>query len=189
MIDPFYDMPEIKNWPYVLNNSTSVSVGSRNFDVKTGYFEEMDETERGKYGFTVITIYSDSRKIFELRQPELWTYTYDGKSTMDYREYTDNRYFIPIPLSDRAVALAFIGWPYDSTPCYLTIIVVTNNDAKLVFNKNLNINTVTQSDDSYSMELQANVIEYSEDGKPFDDPNNVPIIHYLEAKNGMLYFK
>ncbi len=106
-----------------------------------------------------------------------------------YQQYTNNQYFIPIPLSKRAVALAFIGWPYDSTPSCLTIIVLTENDAKLVFNKNMNINTIAQSGNSYRMEIQANIIEYGEDGKPFDDPYNVPIIHHLEVKNGVLYFK
>ena len=78
MIDPFYNDPGIKDLPYALASSTSVSVGAQTFDVKTGYFEEMDETERGKIGFTVITIYSGDRKIFELKESELWTHVYDG---------------------------------------------------------------------------------------------------------------
>lgn len=40
-----------------------------------------------------------------------------------------------------------------------------------------------------TLALQANIVECSEDGKPFDGPDNVPDIHYLEAENGMLYFK
>lgn len=190
MIAPFYDDPGINNSSSVLTSSTSISIGAQNFDVKTGYFEEeWYETERGKTGFTVIAIYSDSQKIFELRQPEMWTYTYDGKSMTDYREYTDNRYFIPIPLSEQAVALAFVGWPYGGDTPRLTIIALTDSDAKLVFNKNMDINAITQTDNSYIMELQANIVECGEDGKPFDTPNNVPNIHYLEAKNGVLYFK
>lgn len=190
MIDPFYDDPRINNLSSVLTSSTSISIGAQTFDVKTGYFEEdWYETERGKTGFTVIAIYSDSRKIFELRQPEMWTHVYDGKTTMDYREYTDNRYFIPITLSDDAVALAFLGWPYGGDMPYLTIIALTKNDAKLVFNKHMGINAITQSDNSYSMELQANIVEYGEDGKPFDTPNNVPDIHYIEVKKGVLYIR
>lgn len=189
MIDPFYDNPGIKDLPYALTSSTSVSVGTQTFDVKTGYFEEMDETERGKIGFTVITIYSGDRKIFELKESELWTHVYDGETTRDYREYTDNRYFIPIVLSKQAVALAFLGWPYGGEKPYLTIIALTDNDAKLVFNKHMGINAITQSGDSYIMELQANIVECGEDGKPFDTPNNVPDIHYIEVKKGMLYIR
>ena len=189
MIELFYDDPGINSLSSVLTSSTSVSIGAQTFDVKTGYFEEMDETERGKTGFTVIAIYSDSRKIFELRQPEMWTHVYDGETTRDYREYTDNRYFIPIVLSKQAVALAFLGWPYGGEKPYLTIIALTDNDAKLVFNKHMGINAITQSGDSYIMELQANIVEYGEDGKPFDTPNNVPDIHYLEAKKGVLYIR
>lgn len=190
MIAPFYDDPGINSLSSVLTSSTSISIGAQTFDVKTGYFEEeWYETERGKTGFTVIAIYSDSRKIFELRQPEMWTHVYDGETTRDYREYTDNRYFIPIVLSKQAVALAFLGWPYGGEKPYLTIIALTDNDAKLVFNKHMGINAITPSGNSYSMELQANIVEFGEDGKPFDTPNNVPDIHYLEAKNGVLYFK
>lgn len=190
MIEPFYNDPKIKNLSPVLISSTNVSVGAETYCVRTGYFEEeWFETERGKIGFTVIAIYSGSRKIFELRQPEMWTYTYDGESTMDYRQYTDNRYFIPIALSEQAVALAFVGWPYGGDMPYLTIIALTDNDAKLVFNKHMGINKIARSGNSCVMELQANIVEYGEDGKPFDDPNNVPNIHYLEVNNGMLYFK
>ena len=188
MIEPFYDMPSIDTLPYRLSYGRSLSPGSK-FLIATGYFKEMDETDRGTSGFTVIAIFSKGKKIFELRQPEMWTHLYDGQTTMDYRQYTDNRYFIPIPLSEQAVALAFVGWPYDSTPSYLTIIVLTDNDAKLIFNKHMNINTIAQSDDSYVMELQANVVEYDENGKLYDYPNNVPIIHHIEVKDGVMYFK
>lgn len=190
MIDPFYDAPGIKDLPYALASSTSVSVGAQTFDVKTGYFEEeWYETERGEIGFTVITIYSGDRKIFELKESELWTHVYDGETTRDYREYTDNRYFIPIVLSKQAIALAFLGWPYGGEMPYLTIIALTDNDAKLVFNKHMGINAITQSGNSYRMVLQANIVEYGEDGKPFDTPYNVPDIHYIEAKEGILYIR
>ena len=53
----------------------------------------------------------------------------------------------------------------------------------------MNINTIAQSDDSYVMELQANVVEYDENGKLYDYPNNVPIIHHIEVKDGVMYFK
>lgn len=186
MIDSFYDMPEIKNRPYVLNNPVRVSIGSQNYDIKTGCLEQWDNFE---CTFNVITIYSDSKKIFELRQPDNWRYTYGLSRKTNYWQYTNNQYFIPIVLSDSAVALAFIGWPYGGEKPYLTIIALTDNDVKLVFNKHMGINAIIQSGNSYIMELQANIVEYGEDGKPFDTPNNVPDIHYLEAKNGVLYFK
>ncbi|MDE6624228.1 MAG: hypothetical protein K2K30_07580 [Alistipes sp.] len=190
LIDPFYNDPRIKNLTCVLNGSTSITLGSQSYDIRTGYFEEdWFETERGRDGFTVIAIYSDNRKIFELRQPEIWAHTYAGRPTWDYRPYTDNRYFIPIALSEQAVALAFVGWPYGGEMPYLTIIALTDHDAKLVFNKHMGINEITRSDESFSMEIQANIVEFGEDGKPFDTPGNVPIIHRLETKDGLLYFK
>ncbi len=184
MIESFYDMPQIKTRSYVLNNPVNVSVGMQNYDVKTGCLEQWDDFGGS---FNVITIYSGIRKIFELRQPDNWIYTYGIPGRKSYQQYTDNQYFIPIVLSDQAVALAFIGWPYGGEMPYLTIIALTNNDAKLVFNKHMGINAITQSGSSYTMELQANIVEYGDDGQPFDEPNNVPDIHYLEAKNGLLY--
>lgn len=181
MIDPFYDMPEIKNRPYVLNNPVRVSIGSQNYDIKTGCLEQWDNFE---CTFNVITVYSDSKKIFELRQPDNWRYTYGLPRKTSCRQYANNQYFIPIVLSDSAVALAFIGWPYGGDMPYLTIIALTKNDAKLVFNKHMGINAITRSDRSYCMELQANIVEYDENARPFNDP----ILHGIVLKDGLLYF-
>jgi len=181
MIEPFYDMPQIKTLPYILNSPINVSVGAQNYKIKTGCLEQWDNFE---CTFNVITIYSDNRKIFELRQPDNWRYTY-GLSKKSYQQYTNNQYFIPIPLSEQAVALAFVGWPYGGDVPYLTIVVLTENDAKLVFNKHMGINMITRTDKSYLMKLAANIVEYDENARPF----NEAIFNYLEAKNGLLYFK
>ena len=186
MIESFYDMPQIKTRSYVLNNPVNVSVGTQSYDVKTGCLEQWDDFGGS---FNVITIYLGSQKIFELRQPDNWRYTFGIPRKESYQQYTDNQYFLPITLSEQTVALVFIGWPYGGDMPYLTIIALTNNDVKLVFNKHMGINAITQSDNSYSMELQANIVEYGENGRPFDTPNNVPDIHYLEVKNGLLYFR
>ena len=186
MVKPFDDVPQIKTLSYVSNNPVRISVGKKDYDIKTGCLEQWDDFS---YTFNVITIYSGVRKIFELRQPDNWRYTYGIPRKVSYRQYTDNQYFIPIALSEKAVALAFVGWPYGGDTSYLTIIALTGSDAKLVFNKHMNINAIIRSGNSYSLELQANIVEYGEDGKPFDDPNNVPNIHYFEVNNGMLYFR
>lgn len=186
LIEPFYDIPKIKTLSYISNNPVRISVGKKDYDIKTGCLEQWDDFG---YTFNVITIYSGVRKIFELRQPDNWRYTYGIPRKVSYRQYTDNQYFIPIALSEKAVALAFVGWPYGGDTSYLTIIALTGSDAKLVFNKHMNINAIIRSGNSYSLELQANIVEYGEDGKPFDTPNNVPDIHYLEVKDGLLYFR
>lgn len=186
LIEPFYDIPKIKTLSYISNNPVRISVGKKDYDIKTGCLEQWDDFG---YTFNVITIYSGVQKIFELRQPDNWRYTYGIPRKKSYQQYTDDQYFIPIALSEQAVALAFVGWPYGGDMPYLTIIALTDNDAKLVFNKHMGINKIARSGNSCVMELQANIVEYGEDGKPFDDPNNVPNIHYLEVNNGMLYFK
>lgn len=39
------------------------------------------------------------------------------------------------------------------------------------------------------MEIQADIVAFGEDGKPFDTPDNVPVIHHFEVKDGLLCFK
>lgn len=72
---------------------------------------------------------------------------------------------------------------------YLTIVALTGHDAKLVFNGHMGIKSIARSGDSFAMELQANIVECGADGKPFDTPNNVPVIRRLEVKDGLLYFE
>ena len=53
----------------------------------------------------------------------------------------------------------------------------------------MGIKAIARSSDSFAMELQANIVECGADGKPFDTPNNVPVIRRLEVKDGLLYFE
>lgn len=183
MIAPFYNGDEVKSLSYVLRSSTNVVFGGVTYSIKTGELVNGEDCE--DYGFNVISIYRGNQIIFELKQPDMWTFTYAGRSMTDYRQYTDNRYFIPVTVSQQTLALLFVGWPYGGDMPLLSIVVLSGSDAKLVFNKNMDINSITKSGTSFSMQVQTNVVEYDESGKALGSPD----IHQIYSQNGVLYYK
>lgn len=94
--------------------------------------------------------------------------------------HSDNNYFIKVPLSDNAMALIFVGWPYDSTPSQLLIFVLTPTDVRMVYNKNMKINSITQMANNFSMIIQSNILDGGE---------GTPGLHTLWLKDGVLWFK
>ena len=73
------------------------------------------------------------------RNTKLWS---DGAVDNDY---------ISVPLSDKAIALIFIGWCYDITPSLTTIVVLKDGKATLVFNKNCNSLDYQQTSSTFSV--------------------------------------
>lgn len=67
---------------------------------------------------------------------ETWT-----KIEPRYRTYSDHGYFIPVKLSDTSIALIITGFPYPTDPPLLSIIILGKGTAKLVFNKEMGINS------------------------------------------------
>lgn len=183
MIDSFYSDPEMQTLSYTPKNPVKLDFGVKSYYVRTSCFISPEENDN--YGFNVISIYSDNTKIFELKQPELWTFVYSGPTTMDFSQYTNNRYFIPVYLTDDSVALIFVGMPSGGEMPYLTIIVLYHDKVELVFNKRMGINSITRSINSFSMEIQSNLVEYDTDKQPYD----TPITHQIYLQNGLLYFK
>lgn len=183
MIDCFYSDPEMQTLSYTPKNPVKMDFVEIKYYVRTSCFITPEENDN--YGFNVISIYSDNTKIFELKQPELWTFLYSGPTTMDFSHYTDNRYFIPVYLTDDAVALIFVGMPSGGEMPYLTIIVLYHNKAELVFNKRMGINSITQTMNSFSMEVQSNLVEYDANKQPY----STPITHQIYSQNGLLYYK
>ena len=89
---------------------------------------------------------------------------YDLFNAKDFKKYTDNEYFIPVKLSHKAMALVFLGWPYGGDMPYLTIIVATENDVNIVFNKRMGLNSITTYP-LFKMKVQTVLEEYDSNGK------------------------
>lgn len=162
MIDEFYKGVDISRLQYTPSYPFQFSVGSTTYTLKTCIFKDWDDNSSN--GFNVISIYKDGRREFELKQPDIWTYTYGGGSSIDFKKYTDNEYFIPVKLSHKAMALVFLGWPYGGDMPYLTIIVATENDVNIVFNKRMGLNSITAYP-FFKMKVQTILEEYDSNGK------------------------
>ncbi|MBQ7163370.1 MAG: hypothetical protein IJR64_07250 [Bacteroidales bacterium] len=63
----------------------------------------------------------------------------------------ESDYFIRVPLNENYTAFIFMGYPFDSRPPLLTIIVIGDGQAKLVFNKKYHVYSINNTSDSFSM--------------------------------------
>lgn len=162
-------------------SSIPITVGKTNFVVKTAACEGEED------GFNVISIFKGDNKLLELKDYDIWTFLYDGRSATNYKMHTNNRYFIPIDLSEQAKALVFVGWPYGGDLPYLTIIVMTEQDVKLVFNQHMWIKTITNKPENkrYTMRVQTRLEEYDSSGNPLIAPTHTDI----NLENGILVIK
>ncbi len=93
--------------------------------------------------------------------------------------------YIRIELTNNTIALIFEEYIYASQPSNISIIIITENEAKLIYNKPMFINSVNITGNSFSMELQSNTVEYKANGTPYD----APITHKIWLQNNVLWFK
>ena len=169
MIEPFYNDPQIDTLQHKPISQAEITIGGKNYTVQVGSFENWEENEDG---FCVIGIYDGDEMLLEVKQPEFWCKTYGAKgSTHNYREFTDNPYFIPLPMGNQATALAFLGWPYGGEMPYLTLIVVTQKEARMVFNRHVGINSIRKDGNHFALEVQTNLVEYDKDKNPLEKPD------------------
>ncbi|MCE8951595.1 hypothetical protein [Bacteroides thetaiotaomicron] len=179
-ITTMIDAIETCNISYKDFQSTqTVSIGKSNFLIKTATSDDP------MAGFNVICIYKENNKLIELKDYNMWTYMYDGLSYTDYKQYTNNRYYILLDLNFQTKALCFVGWPYGGDLPYLTIIILTENDAKLVFHKNMSINNIVKTNNEYSIKIQTTLEEYDSCGKLI----TAPTYGTIYSKDGILFIK
>lgn len=55
-------------------------------------------------------------------------------------------------IGSKIPVLAFVGYPYESEPGYLTLISVNGEKSELVFNQKFNLSNVTDASGQYSLE-------------------------------------
>jgi len=135
--------------------------------------------EYGEKGdFEVIQIKKNNTVLLEVADRDSW-----NKIEPRFRSFTDNDYFIKVPINNSYTALLFIGTPWMSIPPYLTIIVASDMDAKLVFNKSFYVRNIVLS--PFAIELEDDYPEYNCSGQPVNTPDTFRI--WLE--NGVLMFE
>ena len=155
MIDDFDLSQTVKDVEYKTTFSHNFTVGTASYTLKTGILKDWGDGIFSR-GFNVISLYKDGRTELILKQPEIWTYVYDGGSAIDF--------FIPIKLSPKSLAMVFLGWPYGGDMPYMTIVVATEKEANIVFNKRMGLDSI-KTYPLYTMKVQTVLEEYDSCGK------------------------
>ena len=134
-------------------------------------------------GFNRISISNGNRLLLNIKQDDNWTYTFGGQSMTDFSQYTSDNYCIPIHMSYYQLLLILCGWPYGGEMPLLTIIAITPNDAKVIYNRNADIIELSKS--PFEMTIQTNIVEYNADGTPMWNAD----IHRIYYENGKFLYK
>ena len=149
-------------------------------DITLTFSNEFSEEEMG---FNRISISNGNRLLLNIKQDDNWTYTFGGRSMTDFSQYTSDNYCIPIHMSYYQLLLILCGWPYGGEMPLLTIIAITPNDAKVIYNRNADIIELSKS--PFEMTIQTNIVEYNADGTPMWNAD----IHRIYYENGKFLYK
>jgi hypothetical protein len=113
----------------------------------------------------------------------MWTYTFGGKSTTDFKIHTDNRFFIPISINSNLSLVIFCGWPYGGDMPLLTIIAITPYEAKVIYNSHADITALQKN--PFGMTVQTNIVEHYADGTPMTSNQS----HTIYYNNGSFIYE
>ena len=141
-----------------------------------------NETPEEEFGFNVINIKIGQNQLLNVRQDDLWTYMFNGKCTRNHSRFTSDRYFIPVNINTRLSLVICCGWPYGGEMPLLTIIAITPDEAKVVYNRHAGITALEKS--PFCMTIQTNIVEYNSDGTPMWDAD----IHRIYYDNGRFLY-
>lgn len=174
-LDPIDTNPN-KTASCPLIKEVSLSMSSFKYSVKLKGYEGW-ENEPGDYH--VIEILCNSKPVFEMRYDDGWDYFYlestDGTPDVPFKE---------INLSADCKALIFTGLTIMSQPPFLTVVLLRNGKATLVYNKRGMIQKMETVGGLVRLKLQLNTVEYHDDHIPY----NTAELAELEFKNGMIYY-
>lgn len=170
-IDPFDNGHFAGIKPYVLKSSDTVDAG-RAYVVNCYKYNGW-ENEPGDFNVVEMTCGGDT--VLTLDNSDAWV-----PFMRELGEDGQCPYYV-LPLGRGATALFFKGYTYES-PSPLTVVVLKDGHASLVFNKRMVVNEI---DDEHKMFfMQEDFTEYVSD----DGPATMPARHFLWIKDGMLYF-
>ena len=127
---------EIDSLKYELNSTINLPA-MYNYSLKTDKFSGWDN-EPGGYNVIELSngtnklIYKDAYGMARLSNS-------NNLYSKKFNIYCDNGYFMSLPICDSSYALFFIGQHYGTDLPRLIIVVVTDIDIKLVYNKRVSI--------------------------------------------------
>lgn len=165
-IEPFaqgLDLDYYQNLdPSILKDEMKVTTPSGSvYTVKALRFKGW-ENESGD--FNVVEIYKGGNKIYDMTCIEGF-----GFFPTKFTDESKPRCCYPINIGDETVALVFHGIYIMSQPPQITIVVLNDQLAKLVFNKSFRIKDLKKNNEDVKFVLQENTIQLK-DGKPDREP-------------------
>lgn len=128
--------------------------------------------------FRIINIKCGGKSILQLNQSDGW-----DKLPKRINGVSTNDYFIPVQLNESTTALIFIGYPYNSAPSQLTVVLLYKDKGEMVFNKNLRVSKAEKSSTMISLTLHDQIVEFNDYG-----PVSTTNIFKLWSEDGVLKF-
>ncbi len=172
----------------LIYSDTPFNVVSRTERIDTTLFGNIilnfaNETPEEEFGFNVINIKIGQNQLLNVKQDDLWSYMFNGRCTRDFRSFTFDKYFIPVNITATLSLVICCGWPYGGEMPLLTIIAITPDEAKVIYNRNAGITTLEKN--PFCLTIQTNIVEYNSD----DTPMWAADIHRIYYDNGRFLYQ
>lgn len=164
---------------HTFRDSYNLTVGNQSYTVK-GYINEGWENEPGDWHYFEI-IYN-GQKIFIEDYADGWNYL--SQSLKSQLSPCTNAFFYK-DLGNNTLMLCFTGVTIMSEPPYLTIVILRNGEATLVFNKRGEIDNIKKTNDELEFDLWTMYAEYGSYGQELSSG----VKHTMTIKDGMIYYK
>lgn len=140
---------------------------SQNYELKLQNYKGW-ETDGGD--FRVIKLYKNGNLLLEFEDMDAWRTPYSDYSN-SYSTLTD--YCIIYPLENNATALIFEGYPWSSQAPLLTIIVIKNHEAKVVFNQSWVIESFAPYSKGFELVIAKEFLEYDNSNLQYLDRHKI----------------
>ncbi len=133
-------------------------------------------------GFNEIKLIRSGNVILNFWDWDMWTYIFGGSKKV-YEEYNTNKYYIPLLSTEAVTLIAFAGWSYGGDLPLLTIVAITSNEAKIVYNRHAVMSSITQTP-SLEITIETVLLENLEPNNPV----NEQIYHKIKyVGNSLIY--
>ena len=165
--------------PYIPYRHDYVSTNYGLFRVKLSKYNGYNDEP----GFNVVEIQRNNFTIFKLENS-------NGYTNLSSYVPSEHLHFSWVRLSPVTCVLIFNECIFASQPSMVSVVVIHKNEAKLVFNKPMFINSITKGADNYflNITLQSNTVEYG--GTP-ESPValGTPLLHTIWWDGGVLRYE
>ena len=170
-----HEWPDEKVKPYSDVATLSIKANSKTYELKLQNYKGWEGGEGGD--FRVIKLYHKGNLILEFVDEEAWIgeKVRDRGGVTPFSEFSEevgkhatyNEYCLIYPLENNATALLFEGYSWSSQVPLLTIIVIKDNKAEVVFNQPWSVEFFSAKPKGFELVLIANFLQWGE-GPEYD---------------------